>query len=109
MVRTTHPVAEDLPLLPPTPCHQPHEPQHLAGARNSPDAPVLAGDLRYGLALPVLSSMRCRRQRSSVRWLRPCRSPHHLVWQSTTRSCFITPTSSLCVCCLVRSWPGWHL
>src|SRR5215216_8142963 len=29
MVRTTHPVAEDLPLLRPTPCHQPHEPQQL--------------------------------------------------------------------------------
>src|SRR5215212_7560981 len=29
MVRTTHPLAEDLPLLRPTPCHQPHEPQHL--------------------------------------------------------------------------------
>ena len=31
MVRTTHPVAEDLPLLRPTPCHQPHEPQQLVG------------------------------------------------------------------------------
>src|SRR5215211_8135461 len=35
MVRTTHPVAEDMPLLPPTPCHQPHEPQHL-GAHLEP-------------------------------------------------------------------------
>ena len=22
---------------------------------------------------------------------------------------FTTPTSSLCVCCLVTCWPGWHL
>src|SRR5215212_8399210 len=35
MVRTTHPVAEDLPLLRPTPCHQPHEPQQLGDSRRA--------------------------------------------------------------------------
>jgi hypothetical protein len=34
--------------------------------------------LEYGSARRRGARRRCRRQRSRVRWLRPCRSPHHL-------------------------------
>ena len=37
---------------------------------------------------------RCRRQRPRVRWPRQCRPPHHLAWQSTTRSFFSTHANS---------------